>query len=100
MSFEACGPKLAGLLEELLWGPFLNNPPPLQAIDPVTVLGSGQPVCDDDHGLLALEAAVGCFPFQVEEKSRISTKLKLDSLKYDGRNLINVKLIVQLLNNL
>ncbi|MEL0046785.1 MAG: hypothetical protein VW995_18625, partial [Deltaproteobacteria bacterium] len=62
---------------------------------PVTVLDSGQPVSDDDHGLLALEAAVGCFPCQVEEKSRISTKLKLDSLKYDGRNLINVKSIVQ-----
>ena len=95
MSFEASGPKLAGLLEDLLWGPFLNNPPPLQAIDPVTELDSGQPVCDDDHGLLALETAVGCFLCQVEEKSRISTKLKLDSLKYDGRNLINVKHIVQ-----
>ena len=54
MSFEACGPKLAGLLEDLLWGPFLNNPPLLQAIGPVTVLDSGQPVSDDDHGLLAL----------------------------------------------
>ena len=95
MSFEACGPKLAGLLEELLWGPFLNNPPLLQAIDSVTVLDRGQPVSDDDHGLLALETAVGCFLCQVEEKSRISTKLKLDSLKYDGRNLINVKYIVQ-----
>ena len=73
MSFVACGPKLAGLLEDLLWGLFLNNPPLLQAIDPVTVLDSGQPVCDDDHGLLALETAVGCFPCQVEEKSRIST---------------------------
>ena len=98
MSFEACGPKLAGLLQDLLWGLFLNNPPLLQAIDPVTVLDSGQPVSDDDHGLLALETAVGCFPCQVEKKSRISTKLKLDSLKYDGRNLRNVKPIVQLLN--
>ena len=49
MSFEACGPKLAGLLEELLWGPFLNNPPLLQAIDSVTVLDRGQTVSDDDH---------------------------------------------------
>ena len=95
MSFEACGPKLAGLLQDLLWGPFLNNPPPLQAIDPVTVLGSGQPVCDNDHGLLALEAAVGCSPCQVEEKSRISTKLMFDSLKYDGGSFFIVKHIVQ-----
>ena len=99
MSFEACGP-LAGLLQDLLWGPFLNNPPLLQAIDPVTVLDSGQPVCDDDHGLLALETAVGCFPCQVEEKSRISAKLMFDSLKYDGKSFIIVKPIVQLLNNL
>ena len=94
MSFEACGP-LAGLLQDLLWGPFLNNLPLLQTIDPVTVLDCAQPVSDDDHGLLALETAVGCFLCQVEEKSRISTKLKLDSLNYDGRNLINVKSIVQ-----
>ena len=58
MSFEACGPKLAGLLEDLL-----------QAIDPIAVLDSDQPVGDDDHGLPALEAAVSCFPCQVEEKS-------------------------------
>ena len=45
----ACGPKLAGLLEDLLWGPFLNNPPLLQAIDSVTVLDRGQTVSDDDH---------------------------------------------------
>ena len=69
MSFGPCGPKLAGLLEDLPCGPFLNNPSLLQAIDPVTVLDSGQPVSDDDHGLQALEAAVGCFPCQVEEKS-------------------------------
>ena len=98
MSSEACGPKLASLLEDLLWGPFLNNPPLLQAIDPVTVLDSGQPVDDDDHGLLALEAAVGCFPCQVEEKSRINTKLILEILNYDGGNLRIVKLLVQLLN--
>ena len=95
MSFEACGPKLAGLLEDLLWCPFLNNPHLLQATDPVTVLDSGQLVSDDDQGLLALEAAVSCFPCQVEEKSRISTKLKLNNLKYDGGNLRNVKPIVQ-----
>ena len=95
MSFEACGPELAGLLEDLFWSPHFDNLSLLQAIDPVTVLDSGQPVCDDDHGLLALETAVGCFLCQVEEKSRISTKLKLDSLKYDGRNLRNVKFIVQ-----
>ena len=56
MSFEACGPKLACLLEDLLWGPFLNNPPLLQAIDPVTVLDRGQPVSNDEHGFLAFEA--------------------------------------------
>jgi hypothetical protein len=95
VSFEACGPKLAGLLEDLLWGPFLNNPPLLQAIDPVAVLDRDQPVGDDNHGLLALEAAVSCFPCQVEEKSRISTKLKLDNLKYDAGNLRNIKSIVQ-----
>ena len=95
MSFEACGPKFAGLLEGLLWGPFLNNPSLLQAIDPVAVPDSTASMGDDDHGLLALETAVGCFLCQVEEKSRISTKLKLDSLKYDGRNLRNVKSIVQ-----
>jgi hypothetical protein len=82
-------------LEDLLWGPFLNNLPLLQTLDPVTVLDSGQPVADDDHGLLALAAAVSCFPCQVEEKSRISTKLKLYNLKYDGGNLRNVKSIVQ-----
>ena len=81
MSFEACGPKLARLLEDLLWCPFLNNPHLLQARDPVTVLDSDQPAGDDDHGLLALETAVGCFPCQLEEKSRISTKLMLHSLK-------------------
>ena len=59
------------------------------------MLDRGQPVGDDDHGLLALEAAVGCFPCQVEEKSRISTQLKFDSLNYDGGNLRNVKPIVQ-----
>ena len=95
MSLEACGPKLAGLLEDLLWCPFLNNPHLLQATDPVTVLDSDQPAGDDDHGLLALEAAVSRSPGQVEEKSRISTKLKLDNLKYDGGNLRNVKSIVQ-----
>ena len=95
MSFEACRPKLAGLLEDLLWVPYLNNPPLLQAIDPVAVLDSDQPLGDDDHGLLALEAAVSRSPGQVEEKSRISTKLKLDNLKYDGGNLRNVKPIVQ-----
>ena len=95
MSFETCRPKLAGLLEDLLWGPFLNNPPLLQAKDPVTVLDSDQPAGDDDHGLLALEAAVSCFPCQVEDKSRISTKLKLNNLKDDGGNLRNVKSIVQ-----
>jgi len=51
VSFEACRPKLAGLLEDLLWVPYLNNPPLLQAIDPVAVLDSDQPVGDDDHGL-------------------------------------------------
>ncbi len=81
MSFEACGPKLAGLLEDLLWSSHLDNPSLLQAIDPVTVLDRGQSVDDDDHGLLALETAVGCFPCQLEEKSRISTKLTLHSLK-------------------
>ena len=95
MSFEACGPKLAGLLEDLLWGPFLDNPPLFQAIDPFAVLDSDQPVGDDDHGLLALKAAVDCFPCQVEDKSRISTKLKLDNLKYDAGNLRNIKSIVQ-----
>jgi hypothetical protein len=45
------------------------------------VLDSDQPVGDDDHGLMALETAVGCFPCQLEEKSRISTKLTLHSLK-------------------
>ena len=84
MSFVACEPKLAGLLEDLLWGPFLDNPSLLQAIDPVTVLDRGQSVDDDDHGLLALETAVSCFPCQLEEKSRISTKLKLNNLKDDG----------------
>ena len=98
MRFYACGPKLAGLLEDLFWSPQLDNFTLLQAIDPIAVLDRGQPVSDDDHGLLALETAVGCFPCQVEKKSRISTKLKLDSLKYDGRNLRNVKPIVQLLN--
>ena len=81
MSFVACEPKLAGLLEDLLWGPFLDNPPLFQAIDPFAVLDSDQPVGDDDHGLLAFETAVGCFPCQLEEKSRISTKLMLHSLK-------------------
>ena len=95
MSFVACEPKLAGLLEDLLWVPYLNNPPLLQAIDPVAVLDSDQPLGDDDHGLLALEAAVSRSPGQVEEKSRISTKLKLDNLKYDGGNLRNIKSIVQ-----
>ena len=95
MSFEACGPKLAGLLEDLFWSSHLDNPSLLQAIDPVTVLDRGQSVDDDDHGLLALETAVGCFPCQLEEKSRISTKLKLNNLKYDGGNLRNVKSIVQ-----
>ena len=95
MNFEACRPKLAGLLEDLLWVPYLNNPPLLQAIDPVAVLDSDQPLGDDDHGLLALEAAVSRSPGQVEEKSRISTKLKLDNLKYDGGNLRNMKSIVQ-----
>ena len=95
MSFEACRPKLAGLLEDLLWVPYLNNPPLLQAIDPVAVLDSDQPLGDDDHGLLALEAAVSRSPGQVEEKSRISTKLKLDNLKYDAGNLRNIKSIVQ-----
>ena len=95
MSFEACGPKLAGLLEDLLWGPFLKNPPLLQPVDPITVLDCAQPVSDGDHCLLTLEAAVGCFPCQVEEKSRISTKLKLDGLEYDGGNLRNVMSIVQ-----
>jgi len=95
VSFEACRPKLAGLLEDLLWVPYLNNPPLLQAIDPVAVLDSDQPLGDDDHGLLALEAAVSRSPGQVEEKSRISTKLKLDNLKYDGGNLRNIKSIVQ-----
>jgi len=95
VSFEACGPKLAGLLEDLFWSSHLDNPSLLQAIDPVTVLDRGQSVDDDDHGLLALETAVGCFPCQLEEKSRISTKLKLNNLKYDGGNLRNVKSIVQ-----
>jgi len=95
VSFEACGPKLAGLLEDLFWSSHLDNPSLLQATDPVTVLDSDQPAGDDDHGLLALEAAVSCFPCQVEDKSRISTKLKLDNLKYDGGNLSNVKSIVQ-----
>ena len=95
MSFEACGPKLAGLLEDLFWSAYLDNSSLLQTTDAITVLDSGQPVSDDDHGLLTLEEAVGCFPCQVEEKSRISTKLKLDSLKYDGGNLRNVKSIVQ-----
>ena len=95
MSFEACGPKLAGLLEDLFWSSHLDNPSLLQAIDPVTVLDRGQSVDDDDHGLLALETAVSCFPCQLEEKSRISTKLKLNNLKYDGGNLRNVKSIVQ-----
>ena len=95
MSFEACGPKLAGLLEDLFWSSHLDNPSLLQAIDPVTVLDRGQSVDDDDHGLLALETAVSCFPCQLEEKSRISTKLKLNNLKYDGGNLSNVKSIVQ-----
>ena len=81
MSFEACGPKLACLLEDLFWSSHLDNPSLLQAIDPVTVLDRGQSVDDDDHGLLALETAVGCFPCQLEEKSRISTKLMLHSLK-------------------
>ena len=81
MSFEVCGPKLAGLLEDLLWSSHLDNPSLLQAIDPVTVLDRGQSVDDDDHGLLALETAVGYFPCQLEEKSRISTKLTLHSLK-------------------
>ena len=95
MTFEACGPELAGLLEDLFWSSHLDNPSLLQAIDPVTVLDRGQSVDDDDHGLLALETAVGCFPCQLEEKSRISTKLKLDNLKYDGGNLRNIKSIVQ-----
>ena len=54
MSFVACGPKLAGLLEDLLWSHHFDNLSLLQAIDPVTVLDRGQPVSDDDHGLLAL----------------------------------------------
>jgi len=95
VSFEACGPKLAGLLEDLCWSSHLDNPSLLQAIDPVTVLDRGQSVDDDDHGLLALETAVSCFPCQLEEKSRISTKLKLDNLKYDAGNLRNIKSIVQ-----
>jgi len=95
VSFEACGPKLAGLLEDLFWSSHLDNPSLLQAIDPVTVLERGESVGDDDHGLLALETPVGCFPCQLEEKSRISTKLKLNNLKYDGGNLRNVKSIVQ-----
>ena len=65
MSFEACGPKLAGLLEDLLWSSHLDNPSLLQAIDPVTVLDRGQSVDDDDHGLLALETAVGCSPLSI-----------------------------------
>jgi len=88
VSFEACGPKLAGLLEDLLWVPYLNNPPLLQAIDPVAVLDSDQPLGDDDHGLLALEAAVSRSPGQVEEKSRISTKLKLREFWIRGSLLI------------
>jgi len=88
VSFEACRPKLAGLLEDLLWVPYLNNPPLLQAIDPVAVLDSDQPLGDDDHGLLALEAAVSRSPGQVEEKSRISTKLKLREFWIRGSLLI------------
>ena len=44
MSFVACGPKLAGLLEDLFRSSHLDNPSLLQAIDPVTVLDRCQSV--------------------------------------------------------
>ena len=84
-----------GLLEDLFWSPHLDNFSLLQAIDPIAVLDRGQSVRNDDHGLLALRAAVGCFLCQVEEKSRISTKLKLDNMNYDGGNLRNVNFFQQ-----